>query len=288
MESDSNWLATLLGTWSAQLSAAAEHLPGVLGAILLLVVGWLLARLVRRSVRAIASASNRYLSRKLPVGPMAAVRVSPLMITLLAEILFWIVLVVAATLALRFAGFSMIAQWLDRVAVYLPNLVAAAVILVVGILLSVFVREQLNPHSDADAGHMSRTGRWAWLGSLAQWLIVIVAVIVGLDQLGIDVGLLVALAVVCVAAATFTVGAALASGARQYTANLVGIRSARAQISVGQWLRIDDIEGQVVELSTTQIVLETELGRVLLPGHYLDEKVVMILHSDSDREPPHD
>jgi len=283
METESSWLADSLSTWGDQMRVGAERFPDILGALAVLVLGWLIARVVRRGVRAAANAANRFLGRTLRDGAVAEIRVSPLMITVLGEIFFWIVVAIAATLALRIAGFGVIAQWLDRVAVHLPNLAAAFVILVVGFLLSMFVRERLIPLG-VRPGEVSQ---WARSAPLAQALIIVIASIVALDQIGIDVGLLVALAVVCVAAITFTLGATFALGARRYTANLVGIKSARMQLSVGEWLRIDDVEGQVLEISATQIVLDTEQGRVLLPGHYMDEKVATILYRSTGQETRH-
>lgn len=283
MDTDTSWVSELLGTWSGQFQSAAQYTPGLVGAAAVLLLGYVLARLARRAVRILANASNRFLGRQLSAGPMEAVRLSPLMITLLAEVLFWVVVVVAATLAVRIAGFGMIAQWLDRLAIYLPNLVAAFVILVVGFLLSVFIRERLAPQDEAPG----MPSRWAWLAPAIQGLVIALALLIGLDQMGIDVGLLVALTVVAAAGVTLTLGATFALGARQHAANLIGVRSARAQISVGQWLRIDGVEGQVVEFSTTQIVLDTEQGRVLLPGHFLDERVATILYRDAAGEGDH-
>lgn len=280
MDTDSGWQAQLLGSWAEQLRNGAEHLPGIIGAVLVFTLGWMLARLTRRTVRALATAANRFLSRKLPAGPMAVVRVSPLMTTLLGEILFWTVVVVAATLALRIAGFDMIAPWLDRVTVYLPNLVAALVILVAGFLLSIFVREQLSPPDAATAD----AARRAWIARVSQGLVIAVAVIVGLDQLGINVALLVALVVVAIAGVTLALGATFALGARRYLANLIGVQSARTQLSVGQWLRIDDFEGRIIEISATQIVLDAEQGKILLPGHFLDDRPATILYRDADGE----
>lgn len=283
MDTDRSWMSDLLDSWGEPLTNIGQHLPGLLGAIAVLIIGYVLARLARRAVRLLANAMNRFLSRQLAAGQIAQVRVSPLMITLLAEITFWVTIVIASILALRVAGVGVGAQWLDRIAVYVPNLMAALIILVVGFLLSIFVREQLKPHADEPG----TTSRQAWLASAAQGFIVVVTLLVGLDQLGVSVNLLIALTIVGAAGIALTLGASFALGSRQHAANLIGMRTARSQLSVGQRLRIGEVEGLVVEFSATQIVLDTDQGRVLMPGHYLEEQVATILYRDAKGESHH-
>ena len=77
------------------------------------------------------------------------------------KFLFWVVLLVAAMFALRVAGFGQFASWFDRLALYAPNLVVAFVVLVAGMLLGAFVREQIAPMettTDADRQRTERLG----------------------------------------------------------------------------------------------------------------------------------
>lgn len=275
MENDTSWLRPYVDAFWDLLLAGAEYLPSFLSAILLLVFGFVVARLARHAIKRVARATNSFLERSFPSGILAEARVSEMTAVLLGEIVFWIILLVAVTIAAGIAGLSAIAGWLDRITAHLPNLIAGIAIVVVGYFLSIYVREQVVPRDRSGGSAQNRL-----LGRLAQGLVLSTALIVGLDQVGIDVALLVALSVVSVAALLTGLAAAFALGARSHVSNLVGVRSARRHLTAGVRVRIDDIEGEILELTSTQIALATDQGKVLLPGRFLDEKIITIIAAD--------
>lgn len=281
MESTTSWVAQLAETWGAQLRAGFEYLPGILGAIVVLVIGWVLARLFRRATHSISRASNRLLNRAFPSGMLAGVRMSPFMTSLVGEVVFWSVAFLTLTAAARIAGLSTISEWLDRIAVYLPNLFAAFAIVVVGYLVGIFAREQLTPQPVPSSG----AGRKELVGRVAQVAAITIAVVMSLDQLGIDVILPVVLLAIAAAAIAITFGVSIALGARSYMGNLVGMRSVQGQISAGLNIRVNGITGHVIEMTPSQVVLETEEGRALIPGQQISESVTIILAPVTDGAP---
>jgi hypothetical protein len=283
MENENSWLGSYVDALQDLIRAGADYLPNLLGAVLFLVLGFVVARLARHAIKRIAKAANRFLERSFPIGILAEARVSDMAAVLLGEIVFWVILLVTVTIAAGIAGLSAIAEWLDRITAQLPNLLAGITIVVVGYFLSVYVREQIAPKGGSGGTRQNRL-----LERFAQGLILSTALIVGLDQVGIDVALLVALSVVSVAALLIGLAVAFALGARSHVSNLVGVRSARRHLSAGVRVRIDDIEGEVLEVTSTQITLTTDQGKVLLPGRFLDEKIITIIAADIVEGAGHD
>ncbi len=279
MENDNSWFGPYVDALWDFMRAGADYLPNFLGAILFLVFGFVVARLARHAVKRVAKATNNLLERSFPSGVLAEARVSEMVAVLLGEILFWVILLVTVSIAAGIAGLSAISGWLDKFTTHLPHLIAGITIVVVGYFLSVYVREQIAPEDRSGGSTQNRL-----VGRLAQGLVISTALIVALDQVGIDVVLLVALSVVTVAALLTGLAVAFALGARSHVSNLVGVRSARRHLSAGVKVRIDEIEGEILEITPTQIALTTEQGKVLLPGRFLDEKVITIIATDVARD----
>ena len=105
---------------SGIIDVVIERLPGVIGALLLLLMGWLLARLVRVVAIKMQDALNRALERILSGRPRAVVQFSAGVTHLLADVLFWITWFIFIVLAFRVAGFESVARWLERLVDYLP------------------------------------------------------------------------------------------------------------------------------------------------------------------------
>ncbi len=253
-----------------------DLLPGAVIALLILSVGWLLAKLLRSLAKGLANRFNGLISRSFADRPLIALHLSKPMITVIGDVVFWSVILVSITAAANAAGLSVIAGWLVGVLTHIPNLLTALAIFVAGYLLSLFVRDQWQPEVSGLPG--SRSDQ-LW-GNLIQGTVLGATFIVGLDQLGVDVLLLIALACVIAGSLLLTLGLSFALGARTHVSNLIGARAARSQLHAGLRIRIGDIEGQVVELSRVQIILETGSGKVLIPAHLVDEQVVTILTSD--------
>lgn len=273
MNSTTGWVTELIETLGDQLRTGIDHLPSVLGAIVVLVLGWLLARMLRRVMQGVSSASNRFLNRFFPSGIFAGARMSRFMTTLIGELVFWSVVFLTLAVAARVAGLSTMSEWLDRIAVYLPNLIAAFAIVVIGYLLGILVRHQLLPQSATRIGEDQN----ALFGRLAQGTAITIALIMGLDQLGIDVILPVVLLAIAAAAISITLGVSIALGARSYMSNLVGMRSVQGQLTPGLAIRVNGVDGQVLEVTPSQIMLETDDGTALIPGQLVSESVTIIL-----------
>lgn len=273
METIKNWFAELYEVLGTQLSIGYQYLPGLFGALLTLTAGWLIARFVCRAVKNLVHPTNRLLSTAFPTGILSKAKLSPRLTAVFAELLFWIIVLLAITVASRIAGFDAISQWLSTITTYVPNLLVAFAILVAGYIISLLVREQFDFRNKSYV----RTGTSTSAAEIAQGSVLLIALVLALDQLGVDVTLLIAITVVGAAAASIAFGISFALGVRVYMTNIIGIKTARTQLSIGQRIRIDNVEGQILEMTATQIALDTDEGKILVPGRFIDERITIIL-----------
>ncbi|WP_405233372.1 mechanosensitive ion channel family protein [Lentisalinibacter salinarum] len=256
----------------------AANLPSLVAALLVVIAGWFLARLARRGARRSAEFANRLLERALRRGSAAGVRISLAFTTVTGEIAFWLVLILALVLAAGVVGIGSIGQWLNQLVVHLPSVIIGASILVVGYFASVYLREFVA--SSAEAAELRTAGL---LGRLAQLAVLAIALIIGLDQAGIEVAILLIAFVIILGGAVFGVVASFAAGSGTFVSNLIAARNARHVLLPGMRLRVDDVEGELLEISRTHVAVETDEGRVLLPAHRLETGRVLILTAAPER-----
>jgi hypothetical protein len=60
-------------------------------------------------------------------------------------------------------------------------------------------------------------------------------------------------------------------------ANLIGAHYLRQAFAPGQRVRIGEVEGAILELTAISIVLETDEGRVTIPGKVYNEEPIVLL-----------
>jgi small-conductance mechanosensitive channel len=257
------------------LERLATLLPNLLAAVALLVVGWLLARLLRlvavRTARVLEALLARF------AGPAGAERVRfgrPA--ALLGGAVFWLVLLVFVTAAADVLGLQTFTGWLARLIDYVPTLAAGLLIIVAGYVLAGFIAELVR----TAAARLAPAQRDA-LARLAQGATLVMAVLVGADQIGIRVTWLAILAAIVLGALLGGVTLAVSLGARGYVSNLIGAHYLRQAFQVGQRVRVAGFEGRILEVTLTALVLETGDGRVSLPaGIYHEDPIVVLTTRD--------
>jgi hypothetical protein len=165
----------------------AAYLPRVLTAILLLLLGWLIARTVQRVVvrllrlaRLEAAAEQTGVDDFLVRG---GVRFT--VVTLIGEILYWGLLLIFAIAVFNLIGLTMSQESVTRLTSYVPNVMAALVVLIFGSLGARLIRGLVVAY----LGNVGVKGSDR-IGFLVQGALVAFVVILALEQLRIDVKLL--------------------------------------------------------------------------------------------------
>lgn len=249
----------------------ATLLPSLLAALALLLAGWLAARLLRALTLRGVGLLESLLARL--AGPAGAERVrSARSGEVLGAAVFWIVLLLFTAAATAVLGQEAFTDWLGRVLDYLPTLAAGLLIIAAGYVLAGFAADLVR----ATTRRLASTQQAA-LARLAQAGTLVAAILIGADQIGIEVTWLAIFTAIIVGSLLSGVTIAVSLGARGYVSNLIGAHYLAQSFEIGQRLRIGGHEGRVLQFTPTSIVLETADGRVSLPGRvYHDEPIVLV------------
>lgn len=249
----------------SQFIEIAERFSGlprnVLFAVLMLLVGWLLAFLMR----SLTTRFVREVARLMSSGQRDADDVESTMSRHRVDVLlgrgaFWIVFVLTLMLASERLGLPAITTWLRAVAAYLPRVFTCLVILFTGVIVGSLGRSALRralPTTD----HIDPER----LGGVLQMLVVGVSALVAVQQLGIDVGFLTN--VVTIALIGFFAASAIAFGlgGRAAVANILAGHYVRELYEVGNTVRIQGLEGRIVRMTATAVILSTHEGETAVP-----------------------
>lgn len=169
------------------LNQLAQTLPSVLGAMALLLVGWIIAKLVKAGVgRVLYLLRFHNLAQK--SGIEAFLREGGISLTLsslLAGLAYWFVMLITIVMAANSLGLTVVANLFNQAALYLPNVVAAVIVLVLGILAARFVNRLLfaflrNARFDGALG----------VSTFAEYAITVFVIFMSLEQLQISTTLL--------------------------------------------------------------------------------------------------
>lgn len=205
-------------------------IPAILGAIVILVIGWLLsnaaAGLVVRLMRG-AGVDRMYAEHGQSVYPSGAMRYTPSVVA--AEVVRWLIRIVFLIAAANALNLPQVSQLLNQILLWIPNLIVAAIILLVAPVLARFVRGGI----EVAAGQMGFTNA-GLLGRIAQIAIIAFAVIIAVNQVGIAANLVNILFIGVVGALSLAFGLAFGLGGRDVAAQLTQQWYSQSQEAAGR------------------------------------------------------
>jgi hypothetical protein len=198
---------------------------------------------------------------------------SPLFQRVFGLLTYGTVLLVAVFAAIRLLDIDQLSAWLDGALAYAPRFVVGLFIIGMGNVVGALSRNIV-------AGLLADGDANALVPRLVHAGVVLVAVITGLAQIGIETAFITQLVSIVLAALVGGLSLAFALGARQHVANLMA-QGELARYATGERLRIDDSEGVVVEIHRTGLTLATSEGLVSIPAARLATAPVVRLSRET-------
>ena len=262
------WTATLAESVRRVAFQILEYLPSILGAVVLLLVGWGVARLLRYTTEKITEKTLVRLAHtrpmdtriKQPQSYSAAPRIA-------SRIVFWVTMLFFILAAAEVLELEVISGLLGGITSYLPRLLAGLLILFIGLWFGEATRAVLTRTSIRAGVEQGEI-----LGRLGQVLVLLVVFSVAAGQIGIDNTVLVALVATLFGVTLGAIALAFAFGAKTTIANMLGAQSIAQAYQAGDTIRIGDIEGKVLRITRTSLVLETRDGQALIPAKRFSEE----------------
>ena len=212
----SDWGDAVFLSLSNALNAFLNAIPLVIGALLIIIIGWIIAGILARLTTEVlrrVGADRLFAEHADRVYGERTRSITPSVVA--GELVKWLVRLVFLVAAANVLGLTQVSELLNDVLLWIPNLIVASIILLVAPLLARFVRGTI----EVAAGEMGFTNA-PLLGRIAEIAIVAFAVIIAINQLGIAANLVNTLFIGVVAAVSLAFGLAFGLGGRDVAAQL--------------------------------------------------------------------
>ena len=165
-----------------------SYIPAIAGAIIILVVGWLLAKLIEAVVvRVLKAVRLDTASDKAGIANVLAqgdIKIS--LSELIGGIVYWLIILVVVATTLDALNLKIASELISRLVEYVPNILATVFILIIGTFLANFIATIIRT-----AGSNAGLKNAKLMGQIAQVILVVFTVIIAIEQLKIATTLLV-------------------------------------------------------------------------------------------------
>lgn len=164
------------------VNSAILFLPNVLAFIVILTIGVVIAAVVHQVILSVleAVALEKWLAKTNFSQTLAAGGARVSITNLLSELVRWFIIIAFLLPALEALGLMGVSQALTNILLYIPNVLVAIVILLIGVVFSKFSYDFVLAAS-ASLGSTAARG----LAASAKWSVMVFVILIALSQLGI-------------------------------------------------------------------------------------------------------
>ncbi len=250
-------------------------IPSILGAVIVLLIAWLLARLVSGGFeRLLRTVKFDILAERLQLTEFLqqmGIQMSPS--ALIGRFIYWIFVLLIIASAAETLNWTLVSELIQKFLSYLPKLVTGVVVFIAGSYLASLARDFIR---SATGSLGISTGRI--LSSVLYYLLFIMVVLTAMEQASIDTRILSTNLLIIIAAIMLAAAISYGFASRDVLANILAGFFNRRTFQKGMVIEIDGIQGMIVEMSNVAVTIQvSENERVVIPSHQLMTSKVKII-----------
>jgi hypothetical protein len=203
----SNWQLILLEPAKVILTQIGQFLANTLGVIVILIAGWLISKAIKAVVtRGLRTLKIDEISDRIELDSLLEKGgITYSLSELLGVVFYWLALLVTFMVAINAVGLTIAADLLNKVVLYIPNVIAAIFILVVGMFVATLLRNIVQT-----AAMNAGLSQVKLLSKAVEAIVMVFAIIIVLEQL--NIGIRITEMVISILLGSMGLGLALAFG----------------------------------------------------------------------------
>lgn len=284
-----NWLQYMSDFWRRILEGVSNEVitmvytfvPKIAMAIIVLVIGSIIARFIRRAMRRIiAGLGLDKLTEQL--NEIEIVQRSGMLIAIsgiLSATVYYFLMLSFFIVATDVMGIQVVTDMVRDLIRYLPSLLTAFLMFIAGIFLADGIRKIVQTALQSIGIPSAQL-----IASVVFYFLFITIAVSAMSQAKIDTGFISSNLTVIVGAGAlaFALGYGLAS--RDLVANYLAGYYNRNKVRVGDEIRIIGVKGKVVMIDSTSLILQTDDRAIVIPLSKLNTEKIEVYYPDTQEE----
>ncbi|HTU25645.1 MAG TPA: mechanosensitive ion channel domain-containing protein [Pirellulales bacterium] len=229
--------------------------PRIVAMVAVLVIGYVIARLVARVITLASEKLGLQVAaeRSGLAESMAHTNIGRNVPAIVGTIVFWLLMCVFIMAAFNILGLQSVTDAMQRVVDYIPRLLAATVVVVVGLLAASFLRGLIATSADRVGLPYAEH-----LANASYYVLAFITLLAVCTQLGLQLDLLQNLILIASAGLALGFGLAFGLGGRDVMAGILAGYYIRQRLHAGDSVTVGMMEGTVREVGPVATIIETE------------------------------
>ena len=273
MDTINQWKELSFNTLSTILDNIAVALPNILGAIVILFVGFLFNKIVRLIVKRIFKIGKiKEVSEKINDTEFFGEADFKINIEkIILGFIKWFLLLVFIIIAADIVKLTIISTEIANLLRYVPQLISAVIIFVIGLYGAKFIEKTLIKIFKSMDFNGSKL-----VSSIVFYIIMIFVTVTAVNQAGIDTSIITNNFTLILGAFLLAFALAFGLGSKTIVADLLKTFYARKNYAVGDRIKMNTIEGTIESIDSIFVTLKTENGKLVIPIKEITENRIEV------------
>jgi len=246
-----------------------------IGALVILIIGWIIAKIVSKTVRKVLERIQvGKLLEKSNLQELFGNRDMAKSVTnVISKFIYYFILLIFILMATEALGMEAITEQVSALIDFFPKVLVAVIIFVIGFYIASFIRDMVTTATKSVG-----VAGGSIIGSGIFYFLLIIVSVTAIEQMGIDTELITSNLSIIIAG--IIIGGAISYGfaAKDIMGDIVSTFFAKKSFIAGQFIRIGDIEGQIIEINSTNITVLSNNDKIVVPTKQFMSQSVTILN----------
>lgn len=246
---------------SNMVNEIGQVVPSLLAAIVILIVGFLVTKLVvgiiKKGLKLIKA--DKLDDKLNEIDFFGGKTLNFNIVTIVSQFVKWVLYIVILIIVSDVLNLKIISAEISNLLRYLPSLFTALVIFVVGLLLANAIKKVIRSFFES----MELSGS-KFISSLVFGILLIFVSITALNQAGIDTTIITSNLIMVLGGLLLAFSVAFGLGARNVVESLLKAFYARKIYEIGQVVKFNNIEGEIEAINNISVTIKTTSGKKLI------------------------
>ncbi len=232
-----------------------ELVPKVLAMLVVVVVGYIAARLVGQAITKLSEkiGLEKAAERSGLAQSMRHMGIKRNVPAVVGSIVFWLLMCVFVMAGFNILGLETLSLAMLTLVGYIPKVLVATVVVVIGLLVAGFLRGLVATSADrVGIGYASQ------LAGTCYYVLALLTFMAAFDQLGINFKLLDNLIMIAFGGLAVGFGLSFGLGGRDVMAGILAGYYLRQRLQTGDVVKVAGLEGRVREVGPVATIVETD------------------------------
>lgn len=240
-----------------------DILPEAVFAVIIVIIGWLGASILTMICKRVL---NFFAIDKL-VGKTPLDRIlknigfHKSITEIIAMLVFWMTILFTLVFASEALHLQQISDALAAVTRYIPQVIAALLIIVFGMLLARFLQMLSEQTISRMEIAYDKT-----IGKVVHIVVMVFVILAAIEQLGLDLSFITTNVVIVLSAVLLVAGIGLVISARAALENMLICQHLKQRLAIGDDVELGEVRGEVAGFSLSEVILTTSTGEVVIPA----------------------